>query len=739
MIRTPGERLYDLLPEVYRMRDGAQGEPLRVLLGVIESELEVLEADIEQLYDNWFVETCAEWVVPYLGDLLGVRGLLPAQNGAFSQRGLVANTLAYRRGKGTAAVLEQLARDVTGWPARVVEFFELLAATQYLNHVRPGKGGTLNLRDANALELLNGPFERAAHTVDVRRISEGRGRYNIPNVGIFLWRLGAYSLTKSPAFKLVVEDENDRRYRFSPLGNDMTLFNLPETEGQITHLAEPLNVPMPITRRVLDSYLADYYGTSLQLFEGANEVPVEDVIACDLSGWVRKPKQKYAIDPVLGRIASPEKNPDGQDRDAPSDLKVTYHYGFGADMGGGEYGRNLSPYPPDAIVETVSSTSIQDALDEVSVGGFVEITDSGLYGEARNISVTTEDGRVEVRARDGHRPSIVPDGDLDISGAENTEVTLDGLLISGAALRVAAASNNKVRRLRLRHCTLVPGLGFKENGSPRSPTSPSLIVESANLSVEIEHCIVGGLHVADGNRVRITNSIVDAAESQVPSVVNINSANAAELDTLPEIGPATAESILERRRMTGLFGSVDDLIEVSGIGPATLQKIKPFATVNTAESGVAFAAPDGKGPGGTLHIANSTIIGKVHTGLMELASNSIFLSPVHCERLQQGCVRFSYLPPKSRTPRKHRCRPEDPDDQAEDILVRPQFSSLRFGDPGYCQLDPLCALEIRQGADDEAEMGAFHDLYQPQREANLRVRLEEYLRFGLEAGVFYAS
>ena len=36
-------------------------------------------------------------------------------------------------------------------------------------------------------------------------------------------------------------------------------------------------------------------------------------------------------------------------------------------------------------------------------------------------------------------------------------------------------------------------------------------------------------------------------------------------------------------------------------------------------------------------------------------------------------------------------------------------------------------------------MGAFHDLYQPQREINLRVRLDEYLRFGLEAGIFYAS
>lgn len=726
-------RLYDLLPAVYRLRDDEEGRPLEALLSVIAEQVSVIEEDLAQLYDDQFIETCAEWMVPYIGDLVGARGLYDL-SGTVSQRAQVANTLAYRRRKGTAAVLEQVARDVTGWNAHAVEFFELLAIMQHMNHIRPGNLFSPDLRQWEPLERLNTPFDTISRTADVRRIASRRGKYNIPNVGIFLWRLGAYSLTKSPAFKLI-EDENDRRYRFSPLSNDITLFNLPKTEEQLAHLAGPLNVPMPISRRVLDSYLADYYGTSLQLFEGDNEVLVEDVIVCDLSGWIRKPEEKYAIDPVLGRICSPE------NRDAPSDLRVTYYYGFSAEMGGGEYGRDLSPYPPGQTVETVSfdpPVSIQAALDAVSAGGFVEITDSGRYGEALAIKVTAENGRIEVRARDGHRPSIVLDGDLDIGGVENTEVTLDGLLIGGAALRVAAASDNRLRRLRLRHCTLVPGLSLNEDGSPQSPSSPGLVVESTNVSVEIEHCIVGGLRVADGNNVRISDSVVDAAEPQESSLVNVNTANASELDSLPEIGPTTAGAILERRRTTGLFGSLDELLEVAGIGPATLQRIKPLTTVNVAEM-VAYAAPDSEGPGGTLRVENSTIIGRVHTGLMELASNSIFLSTVHCERLQQGCARFSYLPPESRTPRRHRCRPEEPDDLTEDIRVRPRFTSLRFGDPGYCQLDPLCAPEIRQGADDEAEMGAFHGLYQPQREANLRVRLEEYLRFGLEAGVFYAS
>lgn len=120
---SAGERLYDLLPAFYRVRDAERDESLRTLLSVIEHELETLEADIEELHEDWFIETCDEWVVPYIGDLLGVSPLYAVESaGTYSLRAYVANTLGYRRRKGTAAVLEQLARDVTGWPAHAVEF-----------------------------------------------------------------------------------------------------------------------------------------------------------------------------------------------------------------------------------------------------------------------------------------------------------------------------------------------------------------------------------------------------------------------------------------------------------------------------------------------------------------------------------------------------------------------------------------------------------------------------------------
>ena len=67
--------LYELLPAIYRVRDAEQGEPVKALLTVIAEQLGVIEENLAQLYDDQFIETCAEWVVPYIGDLIGYRSL----------------------------------------------------------------------------------------------------------------------------------------------------------------------------------------------------------------------------------------------------------------------------------------------------------------------------------------------------------------------------------------------------------------------------------------------------------------------------------------------------------------------------------------------------------------------------------------------------------------------------------------------------------------------------------------
>jgi hypothetical protein len=145
-----------------------------------------------------------------------------------------------------------------------------------------------------------------------------------------------------------------------------------------------------------------------------------------------------------------------------------------------------------------------------------------------------------------------------------------------------------------------------------------------------------------------------------------------------------------------------------------------------------------------LTVRESTIVGKVHVGLMRLASNSLFLAarasgdtwraPVWAERKQEGCVRFCFVPLEALVPRRFHCVP----DEATPGIV-PHFTSTRYGDPGYMQLQSATAAAIRRGAADQGEIGVMHALQQPQREANLRIRFDEYLRFGLHAGIFYVT
>jgi hypothetical protein len=721
-------RLYELLPAVYRIRDAElakqleeaggppQEGPLKALLTVIAEQVAVLEEDLAQLYDDQFIETCANWVVPYIGDLVSARRVFVFPGARFTERAFVANTMAYRRRKGTAAVLEQLARDVTGWNANVVEYFQLLATTQYMNHVRLENLSVANVRNSAPLEFVSTPFDKVAHTADVRRIASGRGKYNIPNIGIYLWRLNNYSITRAPAFKL-----DDRRYLFDALGKDIELYNNPETEDEITHLAEPINVPLPITRRVLHRDLEEYYGVDRDQFRSilvnldGNDVatmstsaspPRQLIQVCDLSditdnagnviGWAHRPKDRISIDPVLGRLAFPENDP------PPRTVHVSYNYGFSTEMGSGEYGRGATFSNLQRVIRVPTDRpTLQAALAALLVevgastdlpGGVVEIEKpanvAGSVYHDLSGTITIPAGKaIEIRAADQHRPVVRLTGDLSITGSGESQLLLNGLVITGGSLRIPATA--QLHTLRLTHCTVVPGPVQTPLTSPPSGLNPapqSLLVEASDVSIELIASISGPIGAVDGAHVSLRNSILDAGD---------------------ETNVAYA-----------------DVVSFANTSPPS----------RFGESG----AP--------LRTVNSTIIGKVNTLTMELASNTIFYAdllpgdswpaPVYSERLQTGCVRFSYVPPGSRLPRLFRCQPADP---ADATRVRPIFTSLRYGDAAYCQLSTACAIEIQQGADDQAEMGAFHDLYQPQRKANLSASLNEYLRFGLEAGIFFAS
>jgi hypothetical protein len=719
---SDGRGLYELLPAASRARDAALGDPLRALLGVIETEFRTLQDDVDRLYDNWFVETCDEWVVPYIGDLLGVRPLLPIGDGVFTQRASVANTIGYRRRKGTAAMLEQLARDVSGWPAKAVEFFQLLAATQFLNHVRPASHGTVDLRQASPLELIDGPFEQATHTAEVRHVDNGRGRYGIANVGLFLWRLQSYPLTTVTARPVpAVPPSGVGHYTFSPLGLDAPLFNLPRTETAITQLAAETNVPGPLRRRALHDELearrqglpgetAGFFAPDpvFEVFlDGAPEpVPPDKVAICDLSdpptplpaGWERPPAgAAVGVDPVLGRLALPG----GATGKA---VEVRYAYGYPGDLGGGPYDRRQSldaalpraRRPDRQLGVSRAETSGGDLYPTLAAAidawnrrpvalGVIAVMDSRSYGPPRDPALP------EI---------VVPAGcRLVIVAADWPKDPPDDL---GRQSRTPGRLTPSGRRPHLEGPIRVRGTAPDGHLDPGTLVLDGLLVD-------------GGLLVAAGN----LGSLRVAHTTLVPT------AGAASLTVASGPQPGRRNDLLRlvlERCITGPLAVADEVAAVS-ITDSIVD-----ATDGHHGHGVAVTAPD-------IDIQSSTLLGGVAARTLD-AGNSIFTEPVTVERRQSGCVRFSFLPPGSVAPRRFRCQPATP--EAAQRVV-PRFASVTYGQPVYGQLSVSCPDELARGAEDEGEMGAFHFLQQPKRIDNLRASLDEYLRFGLEAGIFLVT
>jgi hypothetical protein len=744
------DELYKLLPAVYRVRDAERGMALEALIAVVAEQAGVLESDVERLYENWFIETCEDQLVPYIGDFLGVRSFHPiATEARISQRARIANTLRYRRRKGTATVLEQLAFDTTGWRARAVEFFELLGTTQHYNHVRLHNSRTPDIRRTDRLELLNTAFDTIAHTGDVRHIASDRGRHNIPNVGLFLWRLQSYFVSRASASP--VTTPGDGRYRFDPLGEDRPLFNRPQTETEITHLADEIHVPGMLRRRPLYDELesrrqaitdtrtpeAAYFGdqrvfevyVQLKDTDPLRRLDPEEVLICHLAEppiavpevWMRPPAiKKYqrsdgsgeqsfeiavAVDPVQGRLAFPHGV-------TPHQVRVSYAYGFSADVGGGPYDRRgsiaealtrnvdwqigvskeIAP-EPDEIVPTVTEAVTAWNSEPAGKVGVIALMDNSTYEETvpeirikegsqllivaakwPKVEVsdefTVEERRVAGRFEpDDLRPHVSSDvkvkGVAPADSPKLGELMLDGLLVAGKL-----TATGRFGKLRVAHSTLVP----KKGGL-------SCATGDARLAIEVVRSICGPINLGlEAARLRVAASIVD------------------------------------------------------NVGATAIKSKKT-----------------------PLELQESTVFGEVEALSIE-ASNSIFTDAIDIIRRQEGCIRFSYVADGSKTPRCFRCQPQFALFRLAESLgletaadlstaqinqvkgrVRPGFTSTTYGTPAFAQLRRSCPVEIRTGADDGAEMGVFNSLKQPQREANLRSAMDEYLRFGLEAGVIYVT
>jgi hypothetical protein len=622
-------------------------------------------------------------------------------------------------------MLEELARDVTGWGAHAVELFELLGWTQHLDHHR-AQAGWPDIRDIEVMDRIDGPFDQVSHTVDVRPPSSVEGWHNIENIGFFLYRLQSY-----PLQGVVLTDEGGTEhalrpeprvasapnlFHFSSVGAPAPLFNRWRREGDEAGLATEPFVPGPIRpiafMRGLEARAADpatalsYYGAALlsggvldecdftrtgvdaggalAVFEDGVEVPADRVLCKDLSSWQAPPpgSDMVAVDVALGRLAfAPDR--------VPESVGVEYHHGFSGDVGGGPYDRRrVDPtapehkgWGPDTVADpgafgtapipvaraVAGHTTIQAAIDEWA-SGVPSPTLPPVVIEVEDDGTYVEDLVIDVTnasrvvVQAANERRPTLIGTITLTG-ENADarVVLDGLVVEG---NVVLEGN--LAELRVAHCTVVPGRALDEDGHPVQPGAPSVAAADTNtdLQVVLHRSIVGGLRLPEEMTGLVAlQCVIDGLES--PAIAGVGA------------GAAT--------------GPKCDLRQVTVFGPARVRSLA-------------------------------------------MASEVIFDAPVRAERIQQGCVRFSYVAPGSVTPRRYRCQPTRPDP-----ALRPAFTSTHYHDPGYAQLSAKCPMEIRTGAEDGSEMGVWAYLRNPQRETNLRIRLDEYLPFGLEPALIHVT
>jgi hypothetical protein len=296
------ERLYSLLPLIYRILDAEQGSPLRSLLEVLGAEFDRMHADIGQLYDNAFIETCEERMVPYLGDLVGQPVDVPGALLPHLQRVRVANALRHRRRKGRADTLEQVLHEACGWSAVVLDDFRLLATTQSVLHVHLERGRSLDVRRSRAMGVSRAGAP-VSMGVSVRGAEDSRGpqgQLNLRHVHVLLSRTQAYPLERSEPHR---KPETEGRYTFHALGLDTPLYTRRLHTPALRELPAVLELPLPFTAKGVEMEVTEARehllrftpyvprhvgpGGSLQVFLSGMPVPVADFHARSLEHWHR--------------------------------------------------------------------------------------------------------------------------------------------------------------------------------------------------------------------------------------------------------------------------------------------------------------------------------------------------------------------------------------------------------------------------------------------------------------------
>ncbi|MGV8845338.1 hypothetical protein [Tessaracoccus sp.] len=736
---TTTETLFSLLPVHVRARDAETGGLLRALLEVVAGELDVLESDLDDLYESWFVETAAPWALPYLADLLGIDDLPGARElpGGAGQRAVVAHMVDYRRRKGTLAVIEQVARDVTGWPSRAVEFMGLLAASAHVDHVRLDRPAVADVRravDLGSPRVARGSLDPAMHTVEVRRIARGRGRYGIGNVCVFAFPQQVYAVDRAPARAV------DDGWSVHPLGVGTPLFAVPSVEATIEHLAVEPDLPVPLRPRRLLALLRAAraglidptdvpIGITLETpdlvaptlldpgrvrvcgLEDLSRLP--DVVAPDftrtpgavVAGW------QVMVDAVSGRISAfldgvvVPSDPD------PATSTVTVHtrhaYGAMADIGAGTYDRSsvhgtvlaTDPYVRAVPVEFVAQHTVR--LDPPAPGS----TDPTGPPLPTVLDLVAHEW-AGTAAPGGSVPTT--GSTTVVSLADSGSWTGDVVIEIPAATRLVLVAASWVPRVTANGEVLAPLPGQYAPDGLRPHLHGTLTVTGgAGSSLVVDGLVLeGDLVVTAGDLGSLTVS-----QSTVTGAVRVTS------------GTVNRNHDLQVRLMRSMVGRM--------VVSATVPTVRVEDCMLSPEVGGNNTLGEVvRAPGAFLTVLGSTLRGDI-TSRSFSASNAVLDGRVEIAQRQTGCVRYTYIGPGSRVPRRFRCVP--PEDST--AAPAPVYASHQFGSPAFLTFAETCPVQIREGGEDGAEMGAHLHLQRPGRRRAAGRLLTGYVPVGLEIGM----
>jgi hypothetical protein len=748
--------LFERLPEIYRARDAEQvpANPLRAYLGAFEAAFGAVHADIAQLYENLFIDTCDDWVIPYLADLVGTSHLkgLPR-----TLRADVADTIALRRRKGTLAAIERLAFDLTGWASHAVELRENIAWTQHLNHLRPDagggpptaaftqppRGGTAPIRSPRTLSLLGTAFDPFAYLADTRTARNPAGtdlrNVNLPNLAIFLWRLEAYRLSLTrPLLKDIVDRGAQPegmarlvlRFDLHPLNLPVRLFNAGRADvsaaaiDAAVTLTGPDEVPAPMlsarltgpaTDASVATYVAiDYFDDSgdepvgfdvgdagLHLFFPDRLQPLQWLIrGANLCAWetgLRQPlrSSEIAIDPIIGRIAI------GLDTEAQRDALVSRVDGtpVPAWYASFNYG---SPGPVGAHPISRDQPVAGDATS-IDVGGAhtLKTLQEALVG----LDATLQDTVIVIHDSFVHRlnlPELRLAHSLTILAAANERPIV--LLAQPLAFRpaVITADTADVPSVRLDGLYIAP--------DPQSfATGEALISRAALSALEIVGCTLapGGHSLRDGTRAPMQPALALANGYGFEDDRERN-------DFVP------TPRILLQKSVAGPI-AIDDrytlIVEQSivdagaGVGDTSAR-----IAIGPASSGASSWSA-------ALDFDGITCFGAVRARRLS-GMGGLFAQRIEAFDNQHGCIKSSWFGGSgNRLPPNHSCL------VASDAHLA--FTSERHNDPGYAQVTRTSDTRILTLGPDDDTMGAFGFQLEAHKWINLQVRLREFMPVGI--------